>query len=404
MRSKILKYLYKIPYFLFWYSIYLLSFSIPRKQNICVFGSYGGLFNDNSKYHYLYVCHNIPTIKAIWISKNKLVCESLQRTGYNAFYTYSIKGILYSLFAKYYFYSAYISDINFFTSGNAIGINLWHGIPIKKIEFDIKSGPLAKLFSEKKLKYRITSPATFRRPNYFLSSSPFMTEIFARSFRINKSQCLEYGLPRNDLLLTSQECLLEYIKKREPKYIVDFIQSIKRYKKVYIYLPTWRDSGLEFLENAKIDFRKLNKCLCDNNELLLIKFHANTNIYLDDFKLYTNIMKVDNSWDIYPILPFTDVLITDYSSIYYDYILMKGKRVILFTFDYDKYISERELNIEYEKYFIGLRVHSFDQLYDVIKKKEVDNISFDYNDIIKNIWNDYDGKANYKLTSKLVTL
>jgi CDP-glycerol glycerophosphotransferase (TagB/SpsB family) len=115
-------------------------------------------------------------------------------------------------------------------------------------------------------------------------------------------------------------------------------------------------------------------------------------------------MKVDNSWDIYPILPFTDVLITDYSSIYYDYILMKGKRVILFTFDYDKYISERELNIEYEKYFIGLRVHSFDQLYDVIKKKEVDNISFDYNDIIKNIWNDYDGKANYKLTSKLVTL
>jgi CDP-glycerol glycerophosphotransferase (TagB/SpsB family) len=402
MIKKIFKYQIKLVKFLFWYSIYILSFFIPRRKNICVLGSYQELFNDNSKYLFIYICNNIPSIKAVWISRNKSVCKSLEGKGYKAYYTFSIKGIYYSLIAKYYIYNAYIDDINYFTSGGAVAINLWHGVGLKKIEFDIKTGPLSKLFDARSIKNRILSPSIYRKPNYMLSSAPFMTNIFSRAFRIKKEQCLEYGYPRNDYLVSPKEYCIDYIKKNEPQYISEFVRDIENYSKVYIYMPTWRDSGFNFFQYANIDLQELNEALKNNNELLLIKFHPNTKIDKNEINKYTNIQNVSNSWDIYPILPFTDILITDYSSIYYDYILMDNKQVILFPFDYEKYISERELNYDFDKYTVGLRANSFEQLLEIIKNKKYESIRPDYKEIIKIFWGNYDGNASERLASTIL--
>jgi len=82
----------------------------------------------------------------------------------------------------------------------------------------------------------------------------------------------------------------------------------------------------------------------------------------DDMSRYENISVIEQYSDAYTVLPFTDMLITDYSSVYYDY-LQLNREMIVFCFDLDEYLSEnRELMFDYEEFMPGRRAESFDEL------------------------------------------
>lgn len=81
---------------------------------------------------------------------------------------------------------------------------------------------------------------------------------------------------------------------------------------------------------------------------------------------FGNIMNFPPGCDVYTILPFTDCLITDYSSIYADYSLM-NKEIILFVFDYLNYVKGSYELEEYNKYYPGTRAYSFKDLLHLIK-------------------------------------
>ena len=70
--------------------------------------------------------------------------------------------------------------------------------------------------------------------------------------------------------------------------------------------------------------------------------------------------------DIYPVLPYTDVLITDYSSVMYDYILMEKKDVILYLFDKEEYVNERPFIWSFEDMTYGHRASSFETLLELV--------------------------------------
>ena len=91
-----------------------------------------------------------------------------------------------------------------------------------------------------------------------------------------------------------------------------------------------------------------------------MKPHVNTR--LDTTKEYSNLVFLDGGVDMYCVLPFTNVLITDYSSVLYDYLLMPGKGVLLFHYDYDEYVREREFLFPIDREITGRRVYSFDEL------------------------------------------
>lgn len=96
---------------------------------------------------------------------------------------------------------------------------------------------------------------------------------------------------------------------------------------------------------------------------------------------------MDKDIDIYPLLSSTDVLITDYSSIYYDYILLHNKEVIFYTFDINEYLSEcRDFVIDFKTVTPGIHIKNFGELYKIIEE----NISCPFNDkerIIDIFWN-----------------
>lgn len=368
------------------YLIYPVSFLFVRNSKKYAFGSFRGSFNDNAKYLFIYTCHNHKDIDAVWLSLNRRTVKQIRSKGLKAYCTYTPKGIWHALTSRYWFYNAYTSDIMFCLSGGAICINLWHGVGIKRIEYNITTGPLSLRYQKKDWREVFFHPESFRKPDYVISSSTFQNHFFSTSFRIPESRCLMTGYPRNSILIANENVRTLFIQDYESEETSTFIRKMKQFRNVLIYMPTWRDSQLSlFVEN--MDLNALNKVLANNNELLILKPHANVPVSLDD-SIYSNICFIDGKVDIYPILPYTNVLITDYSSIIYDYILMPEKDVILYIYDYKEYVATRDFFYPYDENIVGHRVFSFKDLLTCIDQHDYHLCPEDRERIIDKFWGD----------------
>ncbi len=357
-----LKILIKVLVYPILYLFLGLSYLMPRNKNIWLFGScYSVLFNDNAKYLYLYVNENCPDVKAIWISSNKNTIRFLRSKNLKAYNKYSVKGIFYALTGKFYFFNGFVGGINTWANGGAVKVHLWHGVPIKKIRFDMQQ--FAPSFTN-----RFLYPGLYPDKNdYVLSTSKKITEIFISAFRVDKNKYLELGYPRNEILSYSEDRIMNFIEKYESIETKELVQNLKKYDKVFVYMPTWRDNGRDFIKESNIDFQLLNKTLQEKNYFLILKLHNLTKLSVNIHE-YGNILRIDNKLDMYPILPFTDCLITDYSSIFFDYKLM-NKEVILFPFDKEEYISkDREMYYDYSLVEENqLVANSFGELVELLK-------------------------------------
>lgn len=352
--------------YLICYCIYPFSFLFPRKKKKWAFGSFRGAFNDNAKYLFIHVSEQSPEINCAWLSINKDTVREIKDKGLKAYYILSPAGIWFALTSKCWFFNAYSSDIMFCLSGGAILVNLWHGLPLKRIEFDIDSGLLADRFVKKTLKERYYHPEVFKRPDYVVSSSELFSEVFARSFRVPRERCLDFGLARNGILTWPEERRRAFIERYEPAATRDLLDQMKRFSKVFVYMPTWRDSQNDFI-GAGFDFKALETALAESNALFLVKPHANTVIESTALDGLAHVKLLPATLDVYPLLPYTDVLVTDYSSIMYDYILMEAKDVILYLFDYQEYISERPFIWPFDEMSYGHRAYDFASLLDLIR-------------------------------------
>lgn len=389
--KKIISKFKKLLFYIFiGYPLYGLSFVFKRNSDIWVIsGPFG--FRDNSKYFAIYLFESQLDFKFYWVAKTKEEMLYIQQLGIPVVLKWSMRGVYYCLRAKVYIFDSYVSDINLWVSGGAIKCNLWHGIGIKNIERKARVGVTKKIFSGNKYIKSFIYPAHHIKPDIFLSTSPLMTQHFSESFGININNCIEAIYPRCQIFMWTNDRLRSYIKKYEPDDTVLFINKIQEYEHRYIYMPTWRDNNNEFLDTANIDLCKLNEIMVESNSIFIFKLHPNTklDINLSQFK---NLSILPNTLDVYPILPYIDTLITDYSSIYYDFILMQEKNVILFPFDYDSYVSEdRDLAYPYLEYTRGELAYSFNELLEKMSNRNTVSTS----DIRKLFWSDSQNNCEY---------
>ena len=367
------------------YCIYPFSFLFPRRRRKWAFGSFRGAFNDNAKYLFVQVAERMPEVNSAWLSINRATVRDVRAKGLKAYHVLSPAGIWFALTSKFWFFNAYSSDIMFCLSGGATLVNLWHGLPLKRIEFDITSGPLADRFAKRTLKERYYHPETFKRPDYLVSSSAMFSEIFARCFRISRERCLDIGLARNGILTCPDAQRKAFIHRYEPTSTADLIVRMKRYSKVFVYMPTWRDSQDDFIA-AGFDFASMEVALAEVDALLLVKPHANTVINPNLVEGLAHVMLLPSSSDVYPILPYTDVLITDYSSIMYDYILMDGKDVILYLFDQERYGVERDFYWSFDAMTYGHRAYNFTMLLDLVRDANLCPNEAEKSALVKKCW------------------
>lgn len=385
-RRRVKELIAKIVEIIYGYPLYAFSFVCSREKDKWLVGSHVG-FSGNPKYFFIDVNLKNKETKCLWIAATYEEEKHIKGMGFPAYYKWSIKGIYHCLTASTYIYGFHLIDINFWTSGKAKRVNLWHGVGIKNIEFKSTKGSAGKIYDENNILSRMFFPYLFKRPHLFLSTSPLMTEHFKTCFRITDKECIEGIYPRCSIFRWEMEELEFYIEKYESLESRVLINSLKKCSKSFLYMPTWRETRKDFIYSAGFDFERLNSVLKQKNELFLLKLHPESNLSVEKMKEYSNILVLDKNIDIYPILPFTEVLITDYSSIYYDYLLVENKHILLFPFDYSEYVTVgRDLAFDFDKYTPGKRAYNFDELLNYIEY----NIPLDFEEkewIVKQFWN-----------------
>ena len=378
------------------YLLYVLSFLFPRNKRKWVFGNYIiDQFGDNPKYLFLYVQRYHPDLRAIWITQDNRIYEELRQKGMEVHRKCSIRGFYHCLTAGVYIYNTFPQDINYFSSGGALLLNMWHGVGLKNIEFSITRGLLAACYKEKKLSYRLHMPWRFKRPDYLLSSSPFQSLPFAKAFRIPVERCLNIGYPRNDVMLMPEEVRLQLIRKYEHPDTIPYIDKLRKFDQVYLYMPTWRDSPT-FLTDLGLEVARINQLMQAKNAVMILKMHVNTaNIPAEGL---SNIWILPWCLDVYTIFPYTHTLITDYSSVLYDYILLPAKSVILFVYDMERYLSEREFNYPFLPNVAGHLVKDLEAFYAALASSEALDSINDMEEIRERFWGNYNGHAAKDLT------
>ena len=328
---------------------------MPRKKNRWVFGEAHG-FNNNSKYLFLDVINSAPEIEAYWIGDSQTV-KQLQEKGLPAYSRFSVYGIFLCLTSKIYVVSWTHGDVNFYLSGGADVVNLWHGLAWKKcLWLEPKYAKYENVSFWRKMAHVIMSPILYFPPKLVLSTSPFYTGIYAKMFKVKKDQCVEDIYPRVKFMMQSQDEIIAYLKKYSLNEHIKLIEKLSSYRKVYLYAPTFRDTGEDFVASSGIDFYALNGQLVKETSFLIVKFHPSTIYDSSKYSSLTNIVFLNKKYDLNAIMPFTDVLISDYSTTLIDYMLLK-KKMIAFIFDYEKYISTcRELLFDIKESLQGVPI------------------------------------------------
>lgn len=354
--------------------IYILAKIISKDNDLIVFGSsLGKHFSDNSKYLFLYLLQQNSSKKIIWITKNKDIYNELNSLNIPCEYLYSFKGIFYTLRASKVFLSHSIYDINGAMIGGAEIIQLWHGVALKRIgyngEWFLNSfKDKIRLFFYTKLSVSYGMKCDKLVISTSLSKDTFK-EAFYFSFRDNQIEknMLLLGQPRNDLLDKNYT----FNKKFFPE--IDTLKEYdKKYNKIISWLPTHRrqlnKTIVDIIKESNLDIKDLDLFCQKYNILFVIKAHPDElDLVKDLLKDTKNIITYDIA-DPYPLLHFTDILMTDYSSVYFDF-LITNRAIIFASFDLEDYEKTAKFYYNYDDITPGKKCMDWEEI-----KDEIENI------------------------------
>lgn len=323
----------------------------PKKRNYVTFvakTSYGLI--DNVKYAYLYCkqhCANVFTSRVIY-----------------PFRKYSDEDIMFMLQSAFM-----VSDCNswkkdlilFNILSPTTKIQLWHGVPLKKLSVHVYELECHPVVENNAFSYACVA-WDFCGYHYAVCSSDFLAEtIFKQVFP--GAECVVLGYPRIDVLgrdLNKDDLI---------NVDIGAYNALKKARsnglRVVLYAPTFRDGGGDPISDSAIRLAEMNAFCKTNYIVFVLKFHPWVRGLENHVKHqgYENILVVKSDTDVYPLLPLTDALVTDYSSIFFDY-LMLDKPIIYYPYDFDRYVCrDRELYFEYNNtYAPGPKVYSQDDL------------------------------------------
>lgn len=290
-------------------------------QQLVVFESnFGKSYSGNPKYIYEELLRQKRSMRAVWVYQGK---EKLKDIPGNVVQVHRGTPEYFNYLARAGYW---VNNIRFtvtYKPKKTIYLQTWHGTPLKRLGLDIEvSGPEAEA--------RESFLKESRNWDYLLAQNEYSSQIFKRAFDV-QGEILVHGYPADDALLSISEDFVSTIKSKI---------GLPKEKKVVLYAPTWRDdarkgNSWEYTFDLKLDFERMKGALADDHVILLRLHHliADT-LDLSGYEGF--IFDVSHYDDTTEILAISDLLITDYSSIFFDY--MTTKRPILFyMYDLDVY-------------------------------------------------------------------
>ena len=364
--SKFLKYCIKISLLK---GLKLISRAKSSKidDNLLIFGAQQGkAFIGNTKYLFLYL-NEFSDYECIWVSRSKEVVRELSEMGFNSLYAFTFKVFSKLRKARCVFITHGEGDVLPIKFSKKTKLILtWHGNPIKKVGFDSASITVNR--------YDAKILGIFSKDiSYILVSSEDEKRKMETAYRVPLERIIVTGYTRHDFLSNRTEEEINIFKER--------LGLPKEIKNIILYGPTFREEKIAKMPFSKTNMIELDNFLKESNSILIFKAHPGVNeiatIDLD------NIIIPDSYVDPQELLLASDVLIFDYSSIMFEFLLTGNKPVISFPYDLEFYKKERGFYYDYLKFIPAPIVYNIPDL--IYHLKTIKNWSSKYEERRRNV-------------------
>ncbi|UXR73488.1 CDP-glycerol glycerophosphotransferase family protein [Staphylococcus sp. IVB6238] len=333
--------------------------SLKQNKKLVYFESFHGKqYSDNPRALYEYLKQNTD-YKLIWGVKKGY--ESVfKQHGVPYVTRFSIKWFLTMPRTKYWMINTRLPQW-FYKSSKTTYLQTWHGTPLKRLGLDIEE---VQMPGTNTMKYKQNIVNESKRWDYLISPNRYSTENFERAFQVDRSKIIETGYPRNDKLVNEQHNT-SYIQRIKDEL------NIPADKKVIMYAPTWRDDKFikqgSYELNLNFDIEKLRQHLSDEY-VILLRMH-----YLVVTRVEENdsfVIDVSDYKDIAELYLISDILITDYSSVMFDFGVLKRPQ-IFYAYDLEDYDSRlRGFYMDYQNNLPGPIIQNEEDLIHLLKSGE----------------------------------
>lgn len=232
-------------------------------------------------------------------------------------------------------------------------LNTWHGTPLKTLGKNMRKG----------IKSMFNIQHNFLQSDYLLFPNEFTKEHMMRDYNMEKlytGKTIIHGYPRNSIFMDKE-------RGKKLKISLGF-----KDKTLYTYMPTWRGAnsykgiGHDYIDKINEILSRVDQELTEN-EIFFVNLHPNVKAEVD-YTIFKHIRPFPESVPKYDFINCTDVLITDYSSIFFDFSITK-KPIVLFMYDYDEYMDERGTYIN-AKELPFHKIYNLDNFIAGIKEKK----------------------------------
>lgn len=341
--------------------IYFFASLIPRNKNLWLFACWGGKsYSDNPKHIFIKLNKSTTNITSYWLVKDKDKFKKLKNDGVDVLYAFSMFGIWIQLRAGLVTFTHSVDSeyVSFLIAHRVLRVQTWHGIPVKKIGYDdINSTPrqIIKIWN-------LVFPYKSDHLDLVLAASEADKELYKNAFNVNANAIVITGYPRNDALL----------KATTPH------NPIK-----VIYMPTYRgavNSTFDILKKTEFKFDSVDQVCEKIGVELYIKLHPVQRFDQKDIHSISfckNIHILQNDGDIYDCLCEFDVLITDFSGVYFDY-LITGKPIIMAPFNLEEYLlNDRNLYYDYQEICPNEPAKNWDQVFYMLRQIRENKFYYD---------------------------
>ncbi|MCQ2491998.1 MAG: bifunctional glycosyltransferase family 2 protein/CDP-glycerol:glycerophosphate glycerophosphotransferase [Lachnospiraceae bacterium] len=360
----------------------------PIMKNVIMFESFfGKSYSDSPKFIYEYIAKNYPgKYEFVWVLNN----DTELPYGGKKVKRFSADYAKYLARAKFLVFNGR-QPLWMKKREDQVFLETWHGTPLKRLVFDMEEVLSASP------RYKINVYKQKSQWDYLVSANRFSTEVFKSCFMYD-GVMLDYGYPRNDILYT--ENLDELAASIREKI------GIPKDKKTILYAPTWRDDDAitsgQYSFKLALDLERLQKEFSDEY-VVLLRTHYFIADKIDVTGLEGFVYNLSDYNDIAELYLISDICMTDYSSVFFDYANLK-RPILFFTYDLDKYRDQlRGFYISIEDDVPGPLLLTNDDVVDAIKN--IDQVVEDYKEKYEIFYDRFctydDGKASERIVQRV---
>ena len=343
------------------------------------FGGRGMIDNPFALFQYLLEKEEYQDYTHIWVlddfDDNRAQIEKYEKYPNVRFVKYKTKEYCKAIATVKYLVNNVSFPSYFLKREGQVLIDTWHGTPLKNMGFDIPGANISQGNTARNL----------FSADYIVSSGPYMTETaYKKSYKMQnlyEGTVLEEGFPRNDKLFNSDRA--EVIQRLQ-----DCGVEVTADKKVILYAPTWRGEQYSTPDTDLQDVYKLLQVMessVDTNEYqVLVKLHQIVYHYMKENQIELGTAKakfIPATMDTSELLSVTDVLVSDYSSIFYDFMLT-GRPIFFYVPDMENFEDYRGLYFGFDN-LPGPAVSSPEKLGELLK--DIQGVADSYKEKYENV-------------------